>query len=119
LVSKVVVVVVVDINQPYLLIFVWDSAQFRIFLYSSVRVLALLYGICERVVDSNGWFQKVVVDIKHRLEREIEERETEAALYNARLYETEQKESDWYVTPTNPLIFNPLRFVYVYEFERF
>eukprot|EP00959_Pyramimonas_sp_CCMP1952_P367581 7699260-Pyramimonas_sp.AAC.1 len=27
----------------------------------------------------------------------MEERETEAALYNAKLYDSEQKESDWYV----------------------
>ena len=32
-----------------------------------------------------------------RLTREIEEREAEAAIYNARLYATEQSQSDWYV----------------------
>lgn len=40
---------------------------------------------------------QVVVELQQRLEREIQERETESALYNAKLYETEQKESDWYV----------------------
>jgi hypothetical protein len=39
---------------------------------------------------------QVVVELQQRLEREIQERETESALYNAKLYETEQKESDWY-----------------------
>ncbi len=37
------------------------------------------------------------MDLQHRLEREMEERETEAALYNAKLYDSEQKESDWYI----------------------
>ena len=41
---------VTAINQPYLFIFVWDSVQFRIVSYSSVRGSAPLYGICERVV---------------------------------------------------------------------
>mmetsp|Transcript_14831 Transcript_14831/g.50966 ORF Transcript_14831/g.50966 Transcript_14831/m.50966 type:complete len:213 (-) Transcript_14831:516-1154(-) len=39
----------------------------------------------------------VVAELHGRLNKEIEERETEAALMNAKLYETEQKQSDWYV----------------------
>ncbi|KAJ9528333.1 hypothetical protein QJQ45_014308 [Haematococcus lacustris] len=41
---------------------------------------------------------KVVVDnIQTRLHQEVAEREAEAALYSARLYESERQLSDWYV----------------------
>ena len=39
----------------------------------------------------------VVGELKSRLTKEMEERESEAALYSAKLYQSEQKQSDWYV----------------------
>jgi len=39
----------------------------------------------------------VVEELQSRLHKEIQEREAEAALYSARLYESERQMSDWYV----------------------
>ena len=39
----------------------------------------------------------VVTELSTRLKKEIEEREAEAALYNAKLYESEKQQGDWYV----------------------
>lgn len=40
---------------------------------------------------------QVVDDMQERLRKEIAEREAEAALYSARLYEQERMASDWWV----------------------
>mmetsp|Transcript_19839 Transcript_19839/g.55161 ORF Transcript_19839/g.55161 Transcript_19839/m.55161 type:complete len:250 (-) Transcript_19839:321-1070(-) len=39
----------------------------------------------------------VVTELQTRLIKEMEEREAEAAIYNARLYENEKRQGDWYV----------------------
>ncbi len=39
-------------------------------------------------------------DMKQRLHQELTEREAEAALYSAKLYETEKQMSDWWVVRT-------------------
>lgn len=39
----------------------------------------------------------VVNELQSRLVKEMEEREVEAAMYNARLYENERQQGDWYV----------------------
>lgn len=45
---------------------------------------------------AGGKEAKVVVsELQSRLSKEIEEREAEAAIFNAKLYETEQLQSDW------------------------
>eukprot|EP00232_Nephroselmis_pyriformis_P016923 CAMPEP_0182883130 /NCGR_PEP_ID=MMETSP0034_2-20130328/18204_1 /TAXON_ID=156128 /ORGANISM="Nephroselmis pyriformis, Strain CCMP717" /LENGTH=207 /DNA_ID=CAMNT_0025016261 /DNA_START=28 /DNA_END=651 /DNA_ORIENTATION=- len=41
--------------------------------------------------------KKVVSELRDRLTQEVEERETEASLFNSRLYEAEKRQSDWYV----------------------
>ena len=39
--------------------------------------------------------RSLVGDMQSRLSKEIQEREAEAALYSARLYESEKQMSDW------------------------
>lgn len=39
----------------------------------------------------------VVNELQSRLTKEMEEREVESAMYNARLYENEKQQGDWYV----------------------
>ena len=43
----------------------------------------------------------LVDEMQHRLAKEIQEREAEAALYSARLYESEKQMSDWCVVEVN------------------
>ena len=40
----------------------------------------------------------LVDEMQQRLSKEIQEREAEAALYSARLYESEKQMSDWWVS---------------------
>eukprot|EP00193_Tetraselmis_chui_P009780 CAMPEP_0177753472 /NCGR_PEP_ID=MMETSP0491_2-20121128/1479_1 /TAXON_ID=63592 /ORGANISM="Tetraselmis chuii, Strain PLY429" /LENGTH=426 /DNA_ID=CAMNT_0019268761 /DNA_START=36 /DNA_END=1316 /DNA_ORIENTATION=+ len=41
--------------------------------------------------------KSVVSELQARLSKEMEEREVESAMYNARLYENEKQQGDWYV----------------------
>ena len=41
--------------------------------------------------------RSLVDEMQQRLSKEIQEREAEAALYSARLYESEKQMSDWWV----------------------
>lgn len=61
------------------------------------RLLTRRVEAVRRTGGANTEAKKVVEELHHRLNREIQEREAEAAIYSARLYETEQQQSDWYV----------------------
>ena len=61
------------------------------------RLLNRRVDAVRRTGGANSEAKKVVEELHHRLNREIQEREAEAAIYSARLYETEQQQSDWYV----------------------
>ncbi|GFR44887.1 hypothetical protein Agub_g6231, partial [Astrephomene gubernaculifera] len=60
------------------------------------RASALQVG--SRSTSANALAARALVgELQRRLEAEVQEREAEAALYSARLYESEKAMSDWYV----------------------
>jgi len=61
------------------------------------RLLTRRVETVRRAPGASTEARKVVEELHHRLNREIQEREAEAAIYSARLYDTEQQQGDWYV----------------------
>ncbi|CAG9467754.1 unnamed protein product [Pedinophyceae sp. YPF-701] len=76
--------------------------QFQVKQYTNMKsqYYRLLRKRADAVEQSDkvvGAVKALVRDLLHRLEAEIEEREAESALYNAKLYELERLQADWYV----------------------
>ena len=72
----------------------------EIFAYSKSDITGLYCSKTRALSQASGAAHEakvVVSELQTRLMKEVEEREAEAAIYNARLYENEKRQGDWYV----------------------